>query len=74
MVEEAERYKEEDEQARLRVEAKNQLEAQCYQLKEALSNEKISEENRTEISALITKTLEECENPDLQTASCWQIR
>ena len=67
MVEEAERYKEEDEQARLRVEAKNQLEAQCYQLKEALSNEKISEENRTEISALITKTLEECENPDLQT-------
>lgn len=67
MVEEAERYKEEDEQARLRVEAKNQLEAQCYQLKEALNNEKISEENRTEITALITKTLEECENPDLQT-------
>ena len=67
MVADAEHYKEEDELARLRVEAKNQLEVQCYQLKETMNNEKISEENRTEISALITKTLEECENPDLQT-------
>jgi len=71
MVAEAEEYKEEDEKARLRVEAKNQLEAHCYQVKNSIEEpnikDKISEEKRTEISELVTKTLEECDNPDLQT-------
>ena len=71
MVSEAEQFKEEDEKARLRVEAKNQLEAQCYQVKTSIEEpnvkDKISEEKRTEISELVTKTLEECDNPDLQT-------
>lgn len=71
MVSEAEQFKEEDEKARLRVEAKNQLEAQCYQVKSSIEEpnvkDKISEEKRTEISELVTKTLEECDNPDLQT-------
>ena len=65
MVSEAEQFKEEDEKARLRVEAKNQLEAQCYQVKTSIEEpnvkDKISEEKRTEISELVTKTLEECE-------------
>jgi len=71
MVNEAEQFKEEDDRARERVEAKNQLEAQCYQLKGTMDDpnlqEKISEENRTKISELVTKTLAECENPDLET-------
>ena len=71
MVADAEKYKEADEKAKERVEAKNQLEAQCYQLKNSLEEEtvkdKIGEEKSTEISALLTKTLEACENPDLQT-------
>lgn len=71
MVADAERYKEEDAKAKARVEAKNQLEVQCYQVKNSLEEpnlkEKFSEENRTEISALVTETLEACENPDLKT-------
>ena len=55
----------------LRVEAKNQLEAQCYQLKSTMEEpnlqDKISEENRTKINELVTSTLEQCENPDLET-------
>ena len=71
MVADAERYKEEDAKAKARVEAKNQLEAQCYQVKNSLEEpnlkDKFSEENRTVISALVTETLEACENPDLKT-------
>tara|TARA_B110000858_G_C17804943_1_gene477419 strand:+ start:2886 stop:4784 length:1899 start_codon:yes stop_codon:yes gene_type:complete len=71
MVNEAEQFKEEDEKARLRVEAKNQLEAQCYQLKGTMEEpnlqDKISEENRTKINELVASTLEQCENPDLET-------
>ena len=71
MVADAELFKEEDERAKARVDAKNQLEAQCYQLKNSLEEdtmkEKLGEEKRTEINELITKTLSECENDDLQT-------
>ena len=71
MVAEAEQYKEEDERARERVEAKNQLEALCYQVKNSMEEEnikeQINEEKRTEILALATKTLEECENQSLET-------
>jgi len=69
MVADAELYKEEDEKARQRVEAKNQLEALCFQMKSSLDDlkEKLDEEKRTEISELVEKTLQECENPDLQT-------
>jgi len=78
MVADAERYKEEDAKAKERVEAKNQLEALCYQMKTSLeeSNLKdtISEEKRTEISALITQTLESCENPDLKTEDYHRLK
>ena len=69
MVADAEQFKEEDEKARQRVEAKNQLEALCYQMKSSLDDlkEKLDEEKRTVISELVDKTLKECENPDLQT-------
>ena len=71
MVADAERYKEDDAKAKARVEAKNQLEALCYQIKNSLEEpnlkDKFSEENRTVISALVTETLEACENPDLKT-------
>lgn len=70
MVAEAEKYKDADERAKARVEEKNKLEAQCYQVKSSLEEpaikEKVSEEKRTEILELITKTLEDCENPALE--------
>lgn len=76
MVADAEKYKEEDEKERQRVEAKNQLEALCFQMKSSLEDlkEKLSEENRTAISALVDKTLQECENPDLQTEDYLRLK
>lgn len=71
MVADAEKFKEEDDRAKARVDAKNQLEAQCYQLKTSLDEpqvkEKLGEEKIAEMSTLITNTLTECENPDLDT-------
>ena len=71
MVADAEKFKEEDDRAKARVDAKNQLEAQCYQLKTSLDEpqvkEKLGEEKIAEINTLITSTLTECENPDLDT-------
>lgn len=78
MVAEAEQYKDEDEKAKERVEEKNKLEAQCYQLKTSIeepnTKEKINEEKRTEILELLTKTLEECDNPALQTEDYLRLK
>jgi L1 cell adhesion molecule like protein len=68
MVSEAEQFKEEDEQARARVEAKNQLETQCYQMKDMLEqNQELDEATRTTLNEAITKTHEQCDDPDLTT-------
>jgi L1 cell adhesion molecule like protein len=78
MVREAEEYREADEQAKLKVDAKNQLEAQCYQLKSSLDEpslqEKIPEEKRTEIGGLLTSTLEALDNPDLELADYTRLK
>jgi heat shock 70kDa protein 1/2/6/8 len=71
MVADAEKYKEEDDKAKAKVDAKNQLEAQCYQMKSSMDDEnmkdKISDEDRTKINDIVTKTLEECENTSHET-------
>lgn len=59
-VKEAEKFKEEDERAAKRVEAKNGLEGLVYNAKNSLSDEKlkekISEADRTELEATIKET------------------
>merc|ERR1712057_146719 len=42
MVEEAERYKAEDEATRVRIEAKNSLEYYCYSMKSTMGDEKLA--------------------------------
>lgn len=75
MVSEAEQFKEEDEQARARVEAKNQLETQCYQMKDMLEqNQELDETTRTTLNEAITKTLEQCDDPDLTTEDFTRLK
>merc|ERR1711937_247404 len=53
MVNEAEKYKEEDDKLRQKVESKNKLESYCYQMKNTVEDEKmkdkISEEDKKKI-------------------------
>ena len=75
MVSEAEQFKEEDEQARARVEAKNQLETQCYQMKDMLEqNQRDETTPRTTLNEAITKTLEQCDDPDLTTEDFTRLK
>jgi len=57
IVEEAERYKEEDSKMKAKVEAKNNLENQAYQIRNSLDDEKlkehISEEDREKVKAKV---------------------
>ena len=66
MVNDAEKYKEEDEKLKARITARNELEAYCYQIKSSLEDDKIkevvSEEEISEIGAKVTETLTEIEN------------
>jgi len=61
MVEEAERFKDEDEKLRQKVEAKNALENYCFQLKNTLSDEKMSDkftdEDKTTINDIVNEGL-----------------
>merc|ERR1719164_74472 len=60
MVDEAERYKAEDEANKVRVEAKNSLENYCYSMKNTMGDEKlaskISPEDKTKIDEVLTST------------------
>jgi len=60
MVDEAERYKAEDEANKVRVEAKNALENYCYSMKNTMGDEKlaskISPEDKTKIDEILTST------------------
>merc|ERR1719183_1399626 len=72
LVMEAERYKDEDEKLKKKVEAKNGLEAYCFQIKNQLQDEKLkdkfTEEDKTTIEALSKDTLQWLEsNPDAST-------
>jgi L1 cell adhesion molecule like protein len=54
MVQEAEQYKEADEEARLKIDAKNELESQIYSVKSAVEkSEKMTEEDKDELNKLI---------------------
>ena len=60
MVDEAERYKAEDEANRVRVEAKNGLENYCYSMKNTMSDEKLasklSDDDKSTVTAKIDET------------------
>ncbi|MEE2802567.1 MAG: molecular chaperone DnaK [Bacteroidota bacterium] len=66
MVNDAEKYKEEDEKLKARVTARNELEAYCYQIKSSLGEDKIkevvSEEEISQIQEKVTETLGQIEN------------
>jgi len=59
MVEEAEKYKAEDDANRHRVEAKNQLENYCYSMKSTVDDEKIQDKFEGDDKATITSAVEE---------------
>ena len=54
LVKEAEKYKEEDEKAKARIEAKNSLETYCFQVKQSIDDEKLkdkfTEEDRKQVN------------------------
>ncbi len=61
LVKEAEKFKDEDEKIRQRVEAKNQLEQLCYQYRQTLTEEKLkdkfSEEEKTKVNEMTDEAL-----------------
>ena len=61
LVKEAEKFKDEDEKVRQRVEAKNQLEQLCYQYRQTLTEEKLkdkfSEEEKTKVNEMTDEAL-----------------
>jgi len=69
MVQDAEKYKDEDEKLRKKVDAKNGLENYCFQMKNTLSDEKVkdkfTEEDKTTIEDTSKEGLQFLEsNPD----------
>jgi len=62
IVEEAERYKEEDEKMRKKVEAKNNLQNQAYQVRNALDDEKLKPHISEEDAEKLKKKVEEVVN------------
>jgi heat shock 70kDa protein 1/2/6/8 len=68
MVEEAEKYKAEDEVAKSKIEARNSLENYCYTLRNTLSEEKvkdkISEQDKSAIETKVTEVLAWMEEND----------
>merc|ERR1711965_709459 len=59
MVDEAERYKAEDEATRVRIEAKNSLENYCYSMKSTISDEKLASKLSDGDKETITGKIEE---------------
>merc|ERR1712178_585177 len=61
-VEEAERYKAEDEATRVRIEAKNSLENYCYSMKSTMGDEKLasklSDSDKESVTAKIDETIQ----------------
>jgi len=62
MVQDAERYKEEDEKTRKKVDAKNSLENYCFQVKNTLCDEKLkdkfSEEEKQAVEGIVNEGLQ----------------
>jgi L1 cell adhesion molecule like protein len=59
MLKDAEKYKEEDEKVRQRIEAKNQLEQLCYQYRQSLNEEKLKDKFTDEDKKLINEKVDE---------------
>ena len=73
MVQEAERYKQDDEKARARVDAKNELESYLFSMKSTTSDEnmKLDTDTKAKIEEIIKNKLEWMENN--QTASTEEL-
>ena len=71
MVDEAEKYKDDDERLKKKVDAKNNVENLCFQLRNALEEEgvksKISEEEQKTLGDKIDETLSKLDNESLDT-------
>ena len=71
MVDEAEKYKDDDERLKKKVDAKNNVENLCFQLRNALEEEgvksKISEEEQKTLRDKIDETLSKLDNESLDT-------
>ena len=72
MVQDAEKYKDEDEALRKKVDAKNGLENYCFQMKNTLNDEKVKDKFTEEDKTLIEDTSKEGlqfleSNPDATT-------
>merc|ERR1719252_170670 len=61
MVDEAERYKAEDEANRVRVEAKNSLENYCYSMKNTMGDEKLASKLSDDDKSTVTAKIDEAE-------------
>lgn len=59
LIKEAEKYKDEDEKVRQRIEAKNQLEQLCYQYRQTMNEEKLKDKFSEEEKKQITDKTEE---------------
>merc|ERR1711944_90019 len=73
MVQDAERFKDEDEKLRKKVAAKNSLENYCFQLKNTMNDEKLSDkltaENKQTIDDIAKEGLQFLEsNPEAEAA------
>jgi len=59
MVQDAEKYKDEDEKLRKKVDAKNGLENYCFQMKNTLNDDKVKDKFTEEDKQLIEDTSKE---------------
>ena len=70
MVSDAEKFREEDEKMKAKIDAKNELETYCYQMKSTVSDEKfknkITDDNKKLIEDKVTETLSELEKNHLE--------
>ena len=78
MVNDAEKFKDEDDKIRKRVESKNQLESYLYQMKTTLADEKIkdkfSEEDTETLTTMIDNNMEWLDNHQSEDAEVYDAK
>ena len=78
MVNDAEKFKEEDDKIRKRIEVKNQLESYLYNLKTTLGDEKIkdkfSEEDTETLTTMIDNNMEWLDNHQTEDAEVYEAK
>lgn len=76
MVDDAEKYKEQDELIKQRIDAKNQLENMCYQMKSSLESDevktKLSEDEVKQIQDKVNETLSKIDNTENASTEDYQ--